>query len=233
MSKKKILSVSTVDLHGSAKPNPKLIISTSGSVPTLGWSEPELSAHIYVTPPQDGIYGFDFLAKPPTEIGGTQVAPISTSLQTPWLKTMKGVRVYTSSNDIVVRLLTVDSPPATHKDNFTINNAQIVGDQIHVDVSYSGGCERHDFELCWDGTYQTSFPPQVTLNLVHNANGDPCDSIVNETLRFDLFQLAPSLITLQNSFGYSQQIPFGYSQEDAIDASTNGFVLQGSTLPIL
>ncbi len=52
-------------------------------------------------------------------------------------------------------------------------------------MAYGGGCEPHDFELCWDGVFLDYFIPEVHLTLGHNANADMCDMWVVETVEFD------------------------------------------------
>jgi hypothetical protein len=44
----------------------KLAIEVDAVVPTSGYENPELVESIYVHPPLDGIYDFDFYATPPS-----------------------------------------------------------------------------------------------------------------------------------------------------------------------
>ena len=57
---------------------------------------------------------------------------------------------------------------------------------LELDVEYGGGCAEHTFELLWDGRLKKSHPPIASLKLSHNANGDTCEAIESETLRFEL-----------------------------------------------
>jgi hypothetical protein len=65
------------------------------------------------------------------------------------------------------------------------------GAELVVEVGYSGGCETHDFELCWpDGSFLESYPVQVALQIWHDDHDDPCDAWLYDELRFDLAPLA-------------------------------------------
>lgn len=80
---------------------------------------------------------------------------------------------------------------AADKDNgtFTIESAEIQGDQIVMIVSYSGGCENHDFRLLFNGNYMKSMPPKAELFLLHDAHGDACRSLIKEEIKVDISQL--------------------------------------------
>lgn len=91
-------------------------------------------------------------------------------------------------------------------DELTISKSRVIGKQLKIDVSYSGGCKSHSFNLYWNGAYQESFPPQVRMKLVHNANNDACEKLVKETLVFDIRNLQPSILRLTTDFGYSKSI---------------------------
>ena len=65
MNKPKVDSVNKVELALLKSKPPKLSIKADGEVPTGGWSAGELVPRVYVQPPPDGIYDFDFVAEPP------------------------------------------------------------------------------------------------------------------------------------------------------------------------
>lgn len=67
-----------------------------------------------------------------------------------------------------------------------IKNAEQVGDILILDVSYSGGCADHDFELVSNGRYESTYPPELEVKLWHNGNGDRCRSVIDERIYFDL-----------------------------------------------
>jgi hypothetical protein len=99
---KKILEVSDVKLTTLESFPPRLLIAASGTVPTSGWSERgELIQHIYIVPPIDGYYGFDFVAEPPMPdvIVTQQVSPVlATFVLNSIPNDLKGIRVYASCN---------------------------------------------------------------------------------------------------------------------------------------
>jgi len=99
---KKILEVTDVKLTTLESFPPRLLITASGTVPTGGWSERgELIQHIYIVPPIDGYYGFDFVAEPPMPdvIVTQQVNPVvATFVLNSISDDLKGIKVYASSN---------------------------------------------------------------------------------------------------------------------------------------
>lgn len=99
---KKILEVTDVKLTTLESFPPRLLIAASGTVPTSGWSERgELIQHIYIVPPIDGYYGFDFVAEPPMpDVIVTQpVKPVvATFVLNSIPDDLKGIKVYASSN---------------------------------------------------------------------------------------------------------------------------------------
>lgn len=74
-------------------------------------------------------------------------------------------------------------------DAFSLQSAGVEGDVMTFVVSYSGGCEDHEFELLNNGMIMKSMPPQSNLVLKHNGNGDKCRALITDTLHFDLSPL--------------------------------------------
>ncbi len=81
------------------------------------------------------------------------------------------------------------------QDGFAINNVEIISDCIEIEVSYSGGCEEHEFILgvVWPECGTPPVPPPG-LFLCHNANNDNCEAYITEIRQFDL-----SLLQQQDS----------------------------------
>ena len=71
-------------------------------------------------------------------------------------------------------------------DEYTLNSATITDDTLNISVSYSGGCEDHQFTLVASDTFLESFPVQLHAFIAHNANGDTCEAYPTENYRFDL-----------------------------------------------
>ncbi len=74
-------------------------------------------------------------------------------------------------------------------DPVNIKFAQQSGDYIVFDVSYSGGCAEHTFDLVTMGAFSATYPPEVEISLKHNNNGDGCRSVIDQKLYFNISQL--------------------------------------------
>lgn len=70
-------------------------------------------------------------------------------------------------------------------DGFRMDSAYVIGDFLHLQVSYSGGCRDHDFNL-WKLPPNALDPPPVELMLSHDANEDMCEAYITEWLVFSL-----------------------------------------------
>ena len=79
-----------------------------------------------------------------------------------------------------------DAGDRSGTDEYTLNSATITEDTLNISVSYSGGCEVHQFTLVVSETFLESFPVQLHVSLAHNANGDTCEAYPTENYRFDL-----------------------------------------------
>ena len=62
----------------------------------------------------------------------------------------------------------------------------IENDTLTLTVSYSGGCEIHDFTLVTDGSFMESDPVQLVVTLTHDANDDTCEAYPTDRYVFDL-----------------------------------------------
>lgn len=71
-------------------------------------------------------------------------------------------------------------------DDYVIEQLSVTGDMLTVSLSYGGGCEEHEYLLCWDGDLHETNPVQARLTLIHDANGDDCEAEVHDEPCFDL-----------------------------------------------
>ena len=71
-------------------------------------------------------------------------------------------------------------------DKYIIKAATVEGDILSINVSYSGGCETHEFTLVAEPAFRESSPVQLWVSLAHNANGDTCEALLTEAYHFDL-----------------------------------------------
>ena len=88
--------------------------------------------------------------------------------------------------------VTFDDPTrnAWGTDNYVVNSLpSITGDVLMLDVSYSGGCEAHEFTLVTSGVFLELNPVQLQAVLTHNANRDSCEAWITETYHFNLSPL--------------------------------------------
>jgi hypothetical protein len=96
----KIKSTSTICFSLLKSNPPQLVVHATGVVPTGSWTDGRLIPYVYVTPPQDGIQDFDFVARAPKGYVIQVESPISAS----WIGTfpvwMKGARVHSSTNSV-------------------------------------------------------------------------------------------------------------------------------------
>jgi hypothetical protein len=112
----KVFAIDEVLVHITRTNPPWLVIHATGRAATTGWSNGQLSKHIYITPPADGIQDIEFNAQMPPP--GTPVlnvlTPISAHAEFPdidvanyWGKgaPLKGVRVHAVSNEKTVEVL--------------------------------------------------------------------------------------------------------------------------------
>ncbi len=96
---RKILQVDRIELVLLKSNPPRLVIIADGTVPTMGWREPRLVEYVYIQPPPDGIYDFDFVAEAPEELVPQVLQPITTChVRLGNVDEIKGVRIHASSN---------------------------------------------------------------------------------------------------------------------------------------
>lgn len=104
---KKVMDVGGVTLDVLESNPPKLKIHADGKVPTGGWGKGHLIPYVYVQPPPDGIYDYDFVGEAPPDgtIVTTVVSPISAErLEDPMPEGLKGVRVHACNNSVTEML---------------------------------------------------------------------------------------------------------------------------------
>ncbi|MGB0423557.1 MAG: hypothetical protein ACPGED_04520 [Flavobacteriales bacterium] len=78
---------------------------------------------------------------------------------------------------------------AQDSDPLNIKSAKMNGDILELIVSFSGGCEEHDFELVSNGFYMKSLPPKLAVKVMHNSNQDACRSLIEKPLSFNIKDL--------------------------------------------
>lgn len=71
-------------------------------------------------------------------------------------------------------------------DSYVLNDAWANGDILTLDVSYSGGCEPHEFTLVVSDSFVNAEPVELHAVLAHDANNDSCEAFLTEKYIFDL-----------------------------------------------
>ena len=74
-------------------------------------------------------------------------------------------------------------------DSYDIDTAFIYGDFLKINVSYSGGCEYHIFNLVHEFLFCGTPPIHVPLYLTHNSNNDNCEASLTQEFCFDISNL--------------------------------------------
>jgi hypothetical protein len=98
----KVYQIKDVRLTRYRSDPPKLLIEVDGTVISSGYTAPELVEYVYVQPPPSGVYEFDFCATPPTGRSADVISSILVKhIVEPMPKSLKGVKVYASSNSQV------------------------------------------------------------------------------------------------------------------------------------
>ncbi|MFX0087899.1 MAG: hypothetical protein ACFFAU_19765 [Candidatus Hodarchaeota archaeon] len=75
------------------------------------------------------------------------------------------------------------------RDEVTFRNISLSGDKLILKISYSGGCQEHEFTLIGADVFMESHPVQTEIVLSHNANNDLCEALLMDILVFDLSPL--------------------------------------------
>ena len=79
-------------------------------------------------------------------------------------------------------------------DEFYIEDVIVEDNILKLNVSYSGGCKKHQFSLVEKKNLQRAKNIyEVHLQLIHNSNEDKCKKIVTEELFFNLLPLKSKL----------------------------------------
>ena len=78
----------------------------------------------------------------------------------------------------------------SNSDAFKILDAKIIGNYLHLNISYSGGCEKHSFKINGDLQLSKSLPPIRSVKLIHYGNNDACKKLIIENLEIDISDLA-------------------------------------------
>ncbi len=190
----------------------KTMLNAIVYAPTLGWSNITLDSVVHYVPPVDGIQKFILSGVQPCGPAAAAIEIFAVSAESePWIQ---GVRIINMHNEsLIVLRKSVTQQPPVGTDFTAIQAAGLKGDRLILDVMYGGGCRTHTFQLNWDGKLLKSNPPQIVLNLSHNANGDTCKALISQRLQFDLS------VIIENPKQYTIRVNSGMTEVIAHTAS--------------
>lgn len=114
-------------------------------------------------------------------------------------KAMKAVLPVVLTNDF--------SSYARGSSDTEVTNAFLTDSILTLNVSYSGGCKAHSFELIGSKMVQKTPQPLRGLMLIHHANDDDCREQIKQELRFNVNEfMYKGNSTLLNLKGWAPKI---------------------------
>lgn len=69
---------------------------------------------------------------------------------------------------------------------FLLDTAYIQGTKLWIEVSFSGGCQEHDFILAWPEATTMMQSAEIGLTLYHKNSTDHCQAKIREVLKVEL-----------------------------------------------
>ena len=106
------------------------------------------------------------------------------------LKKKKKEQTETTLKAIIIDSSSDSIKKENNSDAFKILDAKISKNQLLLNVSYSGGCEKHSFKIIGDLLLSKSLPPIRSVKLIHYGNNDACKKLIIENLVIDISDLA-------------------------------------------
>jgi hypothetical protein len=106
------------------------------------------------------------------------------------LKKKKKEQTETTLKAIIIDSSSDSTKKENNSDSFKILDAKISKNQLLLNVSYSGGCEKHSFKIIGDLLLSKSLPPIRSVKLIHYGNNDACKKLIIENLVIDISDLA-------------------------------------------
>jgi hypothetical protein len=107
-----------------------------------------------------------------------------------FLKKKKKEQTETTLKAIIIDSSTDSTKKENISDAIKILDAKISKNQLLLNVSYSGGCEKHSFKIIGDLLLSKSLPPIRSVKLIHYGNNDACKKLIIENLVIDISDLA-------------------------------------------
>ncbi len=86
------------------------------------------------------------------------------------------------------------------KDYLKVNSVSLDKNLLSFSLSYSGGCSEHLINVFAYTSFAKSIPPQINLQISHNANNDLCEAYITRKMQFDLSVIKNFLIGYNNVY---------------------------------
>ncbi len=107
----------------------------------------------------------------------------------------------------------------SESDDYQITSANINGDQLILNIQYSGGCKTHLWIIQAAESFLESLPVQANTMLIHDSSKDQCEAMINQEESFNLiplkdhftesYQTSTGTIIL-NLFNYQEELKYEF-----------------------
>lgn len=94
-------------------------------------------------------------------------------------------------NDVMKKVIidAIRAVPDPAGKTYRIKSFSLNENILSIEVTYRGGCGKHNFELLSNGLLKKSLPPQYDVYLEHLKENETCNEEQMQTLRFDISPL--------------------------------------------
>jgi hypothetical protein len=106
-----------------------------------------------------------------------------------------GVALWSHGGDPVPVMMTDRHSDEIEQDRYRLVDFALDGDVLRLHVQYGGGCRPdHPLVLYASRDFRESNPVQTWMLLAHDDRGDPCESLIERTVAFDLDPIRQSYV---------------------------------------
>lgn len=108
-----------------------------------------------------------------------------------------------SDGAVPMLVATTTTPSDWPSTAFEIEELEVDGRRLEVEMRHGGGCGDHRFDLVAHGDFLESNPVQIDVYLAHDGDGDLCDAIVTSERSFDLGPLVEAYAAAYGGIPFS------------------------------
>lgn len=93
-------------------------------------------------------------------------------------------------------------------DDLQIDTAYVIGNSLHLNVKYGGGCKLHQFEFIGEPDVIKTLPPKRSVQLIHDNGDDMCKALVSQQIEVDIKEMShnkkvgDSIVLLLSNYKY-------------------------------